>query len=169
MDFKNEIEQKLNSSDSKVYFTNINEVFNEYANVEFYTSENAINNLRNIESNISYNANISTNEYVILRTMISTGIYSLQYWETNHHKWENLSTSTNQQAKNKVDWKWLKGAAKNMAIADAYGAGVGCIAGGIFAIWSGPGVVIGAAAGAVGMGMNGSAVAGVRELVKRLQ
>lgn len=53
----------------------------------------------------------------------------------------------------------------NMIVADAWGAGAGAVTGLVLGSAAGPaGTVLGAVGGAVAMGMNGSAVAGLKEL-----
>ncbi|MGS4346067.1 hypothetical protein ACKUSY_10845 [Myroides odoratus] len=52
-----------------------------------------------------------------------------------------------------------------MIVADAWGAGAGAVTGLVLGSAAGPaGTVLGAVGGAVAMGMNGSAVAGLKEL-----
>lgn len=165
---ENEITNNLLSTEANDYLVDINNIYDSYASIEGYSSINAINSLRIIEQSVQNNSTITTNEYAILRSVIVTGIYSLQYWEDNMSKWESLNI-TYSTTSSKGDWQWFKGAIKNMAVADAYGAGVGLVVGGISSIWSGPGILIGAAAGAVGYGLNASGVTGVRELVKSYQ
>jgi|SRR5690554_909392 len=166
LNLENIISDNLSSPIALQYLNDINNVYDNYSSVQNYSSSIAVNALRSIENSIVNDLEITTNEYTILRSVIVTGIYSLQYWEENTAKWEDLNSHPQPQAKG--DWQWFKGAVKNMAVADAYGAGAGLIIGGISSIWSGPGVVVGAAAGAVGYGMNASGIAGIREVIESL-
>jgi|SRR5690554_515704 len=148
---------------SQEQFININNIFNNFVSIENYTSDNVIENLKIIEENIiGNNERLEIEEYVLLRSLISTGIYSVKYWEENLTKWENLNSNN---IASKRGWGWFKETIKKMAVADAYGAGVGAVVGAVTSAPTGPGIVVGAAAGAVGYGMNSSAVAGVRELL----
>ncbi|WP_133713119.1 hypothetical protein [Myroides indicus] len=110
-------------------------------------------------------------EYLILKSYMVTGLYSLQYWGQNIDNWilnidRNIERKTNRNQIKSWDWNRFKRAVKNMAKADARGAGVGLVGGFVFGSAADPaGTVLGAAGGAVAMGMNGSAVAGVVELL----
>jgi len=108
---------------------------------------------------------IPLEDLVLLRSLIATLNASLSYWSQNLYEWQDLNNNNNFKQKSR-DWGWFRATIKKMGVADAYGAGVGAVVGFVSSLASGPGVVIGTLAGAVGYGMNASALQGVRELLQ---
>lgn len=116
----------------------------------------------------------NSEEAIPLLTAISVGCYSLQYWNENLHKWDALnpngSSTLMMNARTRSgstevnttqdDWDWFNSALISMGQSDgigaALGAGLGSLAGGI-----------GAIPGAIAMGCNASAGAGIKELLTK--
>jgi hypothetical protein len=162
-DMKNNLFSELTSNFLKEEVNKIENIFNDFKTIENYNSTSVIRDIRLIEENINKSEIVfNDKEYVAVRAFISTSIHSLNYWEANINKWYELNPNSNQTFGR--GWGWFKNAIGNMAVADAYGAGVGLVVGFVSSIASGPGVLVGTAAGAVGYGMNASALQGVREL-----
>jgi len=144
-------------------FNKVNAILTNYASIENYSANQAVVELRLIENNIVRSEiEFDEIEYVAMRSFLSTCINSLTYWDKNFNKWTELNPNFQTMVR---DWGWFKQSIKKMAVADAYGAGAGAVVGFFSSVASGPGVLIGTAAGAVGYGMNSSAVAGIRELL----
>ena len=144
-------------------FNKVNNILTNYASIENYSANQAVVELRLIENNIVRSEiEFDEIEYVAMRSFLSTCINSLTYWNKNFNKWTELNPNFQTMGR---DWGWFKQSIKKMAVADAYGAGAGAVVGFFSSVASGPGVLIGTAAGAVGYGMNSSAVAGIRELL----
>ncbi|MCS4238689.1 hypothetical protein M2306_001071 [Myroides gitamensis] len=163
--------QKINfSSNAKKILNDYNILFDSDDNLDVVNQK--MKDL-NKELDFSYSKKLLFDkEYLILKSYMITGQYSLDYWGKNIDNWitnidrniEKSKTSNKYQTKS-WDWDRFKRAAKNMAKADARGAAVGAVGGLIFGSAAGPGgTVLGAAGGAVAFGMNGSAVAGAVEL-----
>lgn len=149
----------INSYDS--IFTNLDE-FTE--NESFDVSEYKIK-ARNLEHNLKNDLNedlITKDEYFTLRTMIVVSVYSLEYWDSNLINWNNIYNSETLAKGN--NWYHIKRGAVAMGKADLLSAGVGLVFGGVYGFFTGgpAGALLGAASTAVGMGMNGSAVAGFK-------
>lgn len=162
-DMKDNLYSGLTSNFLKEEVNKIENIFNDFKTIENYNSASVIRDIRMIEENIGKSEiDFNDKEYVAVRAFISTSIHSLTYWEANINKWYELNPNSNQTFGR--GWGWFKNAIGNMAVADAYGAGVGAVVGFVSSIASGPGVLVGTAAGAVGYGMNASALQGVREL-----
>ncbi len=119
-------------------------------------------------------SNCLSEEAVSLLICTSVGRHSLQYWHDNLYKWAalfkedvepivlvpRLKGGTVEVNANKEDWEWFKSALVSMGQSDgigaAIGAGLGSLAGGV-----------GAIPGAITVGCNASAGAGIKELLKR--
>ena len=161
-DLESELNSNISSDYLKIVIDDIKDVFNNYKTIENYSSDSVITELRIIENNIIDSKNIfNDKEYVAVRSVISTSIHSLKYWEVNIDKWNNLMNDNQTSGRG---WGWFKETIGDMAVADAYGAGVGAVVGFVSSVATGPGVLVGTAAGAVGYGMNASALQGIRSL-----
>lgn len=160
-DLKNQVVKNFENSNSNKYLTNFQDIINNFTKNQNIKIQDVIRDLRKIELNVSNDDKLSEKDYISLRSLLVTCIYSLDYWNSNYSKWSETNNDETTQARG---WSWFKEAISNMATADAYGAGVGAVVGFVSSVVSGPGVVVGTAAGAIGYGMNASALAGVREL-----
>jgi len=125
-------------------------------------------NFREIESKIKTDKGLSDKEYVILRSILVTPTYSLNYWNENLNKWMSLNTKSKSTFSAKSDdWGWFSDSLGDMAVADAYGAGVGAVVGFVSSFWSGPGALVSTAAAAIGYGLNASGLTGVRAVLTK--
>lgn len=151
------IEDNLTATQSRVFLSKITIVFNNLSDIEDYSIENSISDLIKIGREITDSINnLPKIDFMVLQSMVSTGVASLEYWQQNLGLWEDLGPSL---FYGKRDWKWFKDTVKKMGRNDLVGAGVGAIA-------TAPSLnplVIGA--GAVGYGMNTSAMTGLTELL----
>jgi len=162
---KNEISVLLISSFGHENFININNLLERFETEEAYTLSDLQIDLNQIDYNIMNQLTIPLEDLVLLRSLIATLNASLSYWSQNLYEWQDLNNNNNFKQKSR-DWGWFRATIKKMGVADAYGAGVGAVVGFVSSLASGPGVVIGTLAGAVGYGMNASALQGVRELLQ---
>jgi|GEM_PF-6681035 len=162
------IRSNLNSSTATEIYEKILSNLDEYAEDQYITVADYEEMGRELEIDLEYELNagsISKEEYFALRSMVVVSIHSLNYWDTNYVNWESMLGSESLASKGGPDWERLKKAGVRMGKADLAGAGVGLVWGGVYGMLGGPGgALLGAASTAVGMGLNGSAMAGIREL-----
>lgn len=163
---ESELYSKLKSDISKSFLNDFKLAFDSYMAANDAESIKILSaNLNNIQNKIiASQQNMDGVEYFALRSLVSTALSSSGYWNDNLDNWNTL-LGLNSGNTLKRDWGWFKSTIKKMAVADAYGAGVGAIVGAVTASPTGPGILVGAAAGAVGYGCNSSAMAGIRELI----
>lgn len=163
---ENELYGNFKSDISKSFLNDFKLAFDHYMAANDAESINVLSSdLNNIQSKvIGAQHNIPEVEYFALRSLLSTGLSSSGYWNNNLDNWNTLLGLKSNSSTSR-DWGWFKSTIKKMATADAYGAGVGAIVGAVTASPTGPGILVGAAAGAVGYGCNSSAMAGIRELI----
>lgn len=163
---ESELYSKLKSDISKSFLNDFKLAFDSYMAADDAESIKILSaNLNNIQNKIiASQQNMDGVEYFALRSLVSTALSSSGYWNDNLDNW-NILLGLNSGNTLKRDWGWFKSTIKKMAVADAYGAGVGAIVGAVTASPTGPGILVGAAAGAVGYGCNSSAMAGIRELI----
>lgn len=164
---KNNLTSKISSTFLREKINSFENIFNKFIEIEHYTSMQVTRDLKSIDNDIKelYHS-LDNKEYVAVRALIATAISSIDYWELNLVNWSNLG-KTNSGSKH--GWSWFKKTIGKMAVADAYGAAVGAVVGFVSTIGTGPGALVGMGAGAVGYGLNSSAVAGVREFVISLK
>lgn len=160
---RRKILDNLSDVNSITYFNDFELKMKELQGVERENVAVIVNDLKILEAEID--RNVIEQDLPILKSMVVTARYSIDYWDKNFEQWIQLGNPDYEYQTS--DWDWFSDTIGDMAVADAWGAGVGALVA-LPSLAAGPAGLVAVAASAVAGGCRGSAVQGIRALYNRI-